>query len=87
VAATLPAIGGAPEVYRIETTETAIRRLIGRLGGPAGLAVCYEAGPGGYDLFRLLGRLGVACDVVVDLTPFGGHVEAGLRSLLLDHDG
>jgi transposase len=64
VAATLPAIGGAPEVYRIETTETAIRRLIGRLGGPAGLAVCYEAGPGGYDLFRLLGRLGVACDVV-----------------------
>src|SRR3954449_2928848 len=56
--------GGAPELHRGETTETAIRRLVARLGGPAGLAVCYEAGPGGYDLLRLLGRLGVACDVI-----------------------
>jgi transposase len=64
VAATLPSAGGAPELHRVETTETAIRRLVARLGGPAGLAVCYEAGPGGYDLLRLLGRLGVACDVI-----------------------
>ena len=40
VAATLPPAGGTPEVQRIETTEKAIRRLIGRLGGPDGLAVC-----------------------------------------------
>ena len=40
VAATLPPAGGRPEVCRIETTEKAIRRLIGRLGGPDGLAVC-----------------------------------------------
>jgi transposase len=38
--------------------------LIERLGGPQGLAVAYEAGPCGYDLLRLLGRLGVACDVI-----------------------
>jgi hypothetical protein len=43
VAATLPPGGGQPELQRIETTEKAIRRLIDRLGGPEGLAVCYEA--------------------------------------------
>jgi len=32
--------------------------------GPAGLSVCYEAGPGGFALWRLLTKLGVACDVV-----------------------
>ncbi len=47
VAAILPPTGGQPEVCRIETTRVAIRRLIDRLGGPEGLAVCYEAGPGG----------------------------------------
>jgi len=64
VAATLPAAGGAPEVQRIENTERAIRRLVDRLGGPDGLAIAYEAGPCGYDLLRLLGRIGVACDVI-----------------------
>ena len=64
VAATLPAAGGKPEVCRIETTDKAIRRLIERLGGPAGLAVCYEAGPGGYALWRLLTKMGVACDII-----------------------
>ena len=64
VAATLPPAGGRPDVSRIETTERAIRRFVDRLGGPAGLAVCYEAGPGGYALWRLLTRMGVACDVV-----------------------
>lgn len=64
VAATLPPTGGKPEVCRIETTEKAIRRFIDRLGGPEGLAVCYEAGPGGFALWRLLAGIGVACDVV-----------------------
>lgn len=64
VAATLPPVGGKPEVCRIETTERAIRRFVDRLGGPEGLAVCYEAGPGGYALWRLLTSIGVACDVV-----------------------
>ena len=64
VAATLPPAGGQPKVERIETTEKAIRRFIKRLGGPEGLAVCYEAGPGGFALWRLFSCIGVACDVV-----------------------
>lgn len=64
VAAVLPPSGGTPEVCKIETTERAIRRLIGRLGGPDGLAVAYEAGPGGYALWRLLTGMGVACDII-----------------------
>ena len=64
VAATLPPQGGQPELSRIETTEKAIRRFIGKLGGPEGLAVSYEAGPGGFALHRLLSSMGVACDVI-----------------------
>lgn len=64
VAATLPPSGGTPELHRIENTERAIRRFIDRLGGPDGLAISYEAGPCGFDLLRLLARLGVACDVI-----------------------
>src|SRR2546421_3111144 len=60
VAAILPPAGGRPEVQRIETTRVAIRRFIERLDGPEGLAVCYEAGPGGFDLLRGLTELGVA---------------------------
>ena len=47
------------------------RRPSARSGGSStgsaareGLAVCYEAGPGGYALWRLLSALGVACDVI-----------------------
>jgi transposase len=64
VAATLPPIGGQPGVQRIETTRPAVRRFIERLGGPEGPAVCYEAGPGRFDLLRVLSEFGVACDVV-----------------------
>ena len=64
VAAVLPPAGGRPEVTRIETTEKAIRRFIESLGGPEGLAVSYEAGPGGFALWRLLSSIGVACDVI-----------------------
>ncbi len=59
VAATLPPAGGRPQLQRIETTERAIRRLIERLGGADGLAVAYEAGPGGFELLRL--RAGSGC--------------------------
>jgi len=64
VAATLPPAGGEPEVRQIETTRAAIRRFVERLGGPDGLAACYEAGPGGFELLRVLSELRVACDVV-----------------------
>src|SRR2546428_5241509 len=64
VAATLPVTGGQPEVMRVENTERAIRRFVQRLGGADGLAVAYEAGPGGYQLHRLLSSMGVACGVI-----------------------
>src|SRR5256885_15549768 len=64
VAATLPTSGGQPEVMRVDNTERAIRRFLQRLGGAQGLAVAYEAGPGGYELHRLLSSMGVACDVI-----------------------
>src|SRR3954470_14088854 len=76
VAGVLPPSGGMPEVERVENTEKAVRRLIARLGGPGGLAVAYEAGPGGFALYRLLTGLGVACDgIAPSLVP----VRAGDR--------
>jgi transposase len=64
-----PRAGGL-RLEEIPNTERAVRGLVRRLGGPEGLVVCYEAGPCGYDLFRLLRAIGVACDVVAPaLTP------------------
>jgi transposase len=69
-AAVLPAEGGQPELAQLEHSATAIRRFVKRLGGGAALALCYEAGPCGYELYRLLTRIGVACDIVApSLTP------------------
>lgn len=70
VAGVLPAEGGQVELVQLENSEKAIRRLVSRLGGPEGLAVCYEAGPCGYQLYRLLASIGVACDIIApSLTP------------------
>src|SRR4029453_8031330 len=44
--------------------EPSVRRLVGRLGDPRRLRACYEAGPTGYDLARLLERIGVSCQVI-----------------------
>lgn len=52
--AVLPPAGGMPELQRIESTEKAIPRFVGRLGGRTASTVAYEAGPGGFDLLRLL---------------------------------
>ena len=41
-----------------------MRRLIRKLEGPAGLRVCYEAGPCGYVLYWQLAKLDVHCEVV-----------------------
>jgi hypothetical protein len=48
----------------IPNTPEAIRRWASRLGDPAGLRLCYEAGPTGYDTHRLLTSLGLSCDVI-----------------------
>jgi transposase len=62
-----------PAVDRIVNEEAAIRRLIGRFRDRSVLRACYEAGPGGYELYRLLASMGVACQVVApSLIPKGG---------------
>jgi transposase len=53
-----------PVVDKIFHDEASVRRLVARFEDPAVLRVCYEAGPTGYGLHRLLVSLGVRCDVV-----------------------
>jgi len=48
----------------IPNRTEAVRRLIGKLGKPEQLRVCYEAGPTGYVLYWQLSELGVRCEVV-----------------------
>ena len=49
----------------IANTAEAVRRLVGRLGGPGiELRFCYEAGPFGLGLYRQLRKLGAECLVI-----------------------
>jgi transposase len=49
----------------IDTSPAATRKLVAKLAGKyKKLTFCYEAGPTGYGLCRLIGSLGHACDVV-----------------------
>src|SRR5207253_9785475 len=52
------------DVERIFHDEESVRRFIARMGKPRQLVACYEAGPTGYELHRLLQRLQVRCHVV-----------------------
>jgi transposase len=53
-----------PEVEMVFNDEASVRRLIGRYPDRGRLRACYEAGPTGFGLYRLLRSMGVACDVV-----------------------
>ena len=53
-----------PEVDKVFNDEPSVRRLIERFEDPRRLVACYEAGPTGYDLARLLRAMGVRCDVI-----------------------
>jgi transposase len=53
-----------PSLDKISSDEEAVRRLITRFPDRGALRVCYEAGPTGYDLARMLIRWGVSCDVI-----------------------
>jgi transposase len=58
---------GRAEVRSLGTIANrpeAVRRLLGKLGKPAKLKVCYEAGPTGYALYWELTRLGIHCEVI-----------------------
>ena len=56
--------GAVRSIGVIPNRAEAIRRLVKRLGPPAALQACYEAGPCGYVLYWQLTELGVRCDVV-----------------------
>lgn len=53
-----------PDQRTIPNTPEAIRRVVAGLGSGRDLRFCYEAGPTGYDTYRQLIQLGVACDVI-----------------------
>lgn len=54
-----------PRYYgMIPHTAEAMRKLVKKLGEPSTIRMCYEAGPTGYGLYRLLLTLGVHCEVI-----------------------
>jgi transposase len=53
-----------PDVDRIAHDEVSVRRLLARFPDRARLRACYEAGPTGFELARLLHRLDVRCEVI-----------------------
>jgi transposase len=55
---------GSEDIERIFNDETSIRRFVGHFDEPRHVSACYEAGPTGYELHRLLQNLGVPCIVV-----------------------
>src|SRR5439155_2394724 len=54
----------SPDVEKIFHDEPSVRRFIGRFPDPRQLSACYEAGPTGYELHRLLESIGVATQVI-----------------------
>lgn len=59
-----------PELREIPNDPQHVRRLFTRLMREGTVRACYEAGVSGYDLYRRLTALGVACDVIAPaLTP------------------
>ncbi len=62
--AVLPPEAETGEVDKVFNDTDSVRRLVARLGDPAQLRACYEAGPTGYGLHRQLTRLGVRCEVI-----------------------
>src|SRR5262245_29585836 len=66
--------GEVPVIDRIWNEEGAVGHLVSRLGDPAALRACYEAGPCGLELHRLLASMGgLWCGgAVVDPAPGRG---------------
>src|SRR4030095_14945757 len=53
-----------PDVERITHDEPSVRRLVGRFPDPRLLRACYQGGPTGYELARLLESMRVRCQVI-----------------------
>ena len=56
--------GDVRSLGEIPNRPEAVQKLLKRLGNPATLHVCYEAGPTGYVLYWQLTKLGVQCEVI-----------------------
>jgi transposase len=54
----------SPVLDKISSDDEMVRRLVARFPEPGRLWACYEAGPTGYELARLLRSLGVRCEVI-----------------------
>jgi len=52
------------EVQRLAHDDVSVRRFVDSFGDRARIRACYEAGPTGYELQRLLTSLGVSCSVI-----------------------
>ena len=53
-----------PRTDKISSDWDAVKHLLARFDDLSRLRVCYEAGPTGYELARLLRAAGVACEVI-----------------------
>ena len=72
VAGVLTGGGGLPVVESLSADEASVRRFFQRFDQLGRVSACYEAGPTGYDLHRLLSSMGVHCVVVApSLIPKG----------------
>lgn len=56
--------GEVRSLGEIPNRPEAVQKLLKKLGDPAKLHVCYEAGPTGYVLYWQLVKLGVQCEVI-----------------------
>lgn len=63
-AAVLEPSSNTPVIDKISSDDEMVRRLVARFPEPGRLWACYEAGPTGYELARLLRSLGVHCEVI-----------------------
>jgi len=54
----------SPLVDKISTDDESVRRLIARFPEPGRVWACYEAGPTGYELARVLRSAGMHCEVI-----------------------
>ncbi len=63
-AAVLEVGATSPVVDKMSTDDESIRRLISRFENPRRVWACYEAGPTGYELARVLQAAGMHCEVI-----------------------
>jgi hypothetical protein len=76
----------APTVERIAHDEPSVRRLVARFPQPRRLRACYEAGPTGYALARLLDRMDICCEVIAP-TLIPPRLVTGSRPTAVTADG